>query len=134
MNMEKIPGNSDTRSQEEGKHQYDACLFFPPLNLQFKFHELGIPQLTSYLRKSGCKVRQKDLNIEFIRTCLDSRIEPLLLLNNIHERKDKAQEMVIYLKELMQQGLKNVVVTNTRLIVYLKDKLPELAIEGVSNA
>jgi radical SAM superfamily enzyme YgiQ (UPF0313 family) len=107
MNMEKIPGNSDKRSQEEGKHQYDACLFFPPLNLQFKFPELGIPQLTSYLRKSGRKVRQKDLNIEFIRTFAGQKKVSGLIRSRLKKERHIMDELGSFEKEEIDFILKN---------------------------
>ncbi|MBI5622767.1 MAG: radical SAM protein [Elusimicrobia bacterium] len=40
----------------------DLQLLFPPLGWRFTFPELGMPQLTAYLRGRGFSVRQKDLN------------------------------------------------------------------------
>ena len=41
----------------------DLQLFFPPYSREFRYPELGIPQLTAYLAGKGFSVRQKDLNV-----------------------------------------------------------------------
>lgn len=55
-------------------------LFFPPFDYSVLIPELGVPLLTAVARKAGHRVRQADLNQEFLQTHLgDLRsYEPLL--------------------------------------------------------